>query len=106
MAEPQTSDDQRTQKRQHRTAHKGADERPVENLVDGRTRNSDEQGRRQREEEHEAIEGGRRVAPQYLEASGKIAGQDDPEYGKDDIDEGVHRISGLRDRSEFSVHDA
>src|SRR5438128_5434632 len=93
MAKPQTSDDQRNQKRQRRTAHKGADERPVENLVDGRSRHSDEQGRRQREEEDEAIEGRRRVAPQYLEAPGKIASQDDPEDGSYDIDECVHSIS-------------
>ena len=58
MAKPKAPNDQCNRKRQHRTADKGADKRPVEDLVDRRSRHSEEKGGRQREIKDEAVEGG------------------------------------------------
>src|SRR5262249_518214 len=68
----------------------GADERPVENPVDGRTGRDHEKSCGQCKVKHETVEGSGRVGPQGLKTPGKVAGKNDAENGKNDIYERVH----------------
>jgi len=57
MMEPSSSGDERDEKRQYQTNQDYADERPIENLVDRRSRHKDKKSWRQGKVKNETVKG-------------------------------------------------
>src|SRR5262245_40009465 len=97
MVEPNSSGDERDEKRQYQTNDDYADERPIKNLVDWRSRHKDKKSWRQGKVENKTVKGSGRVRPKHAKVPRNITRQYDAKDRKDDIYKGVHERMSPRE---------